>query len=65
MSQMLTRPAEARVAPETCPFCKSGDVKTTSKNVTAATYWRCASCGQIWNAGRLSQGWRPPSGRFR
>ena len=47
---MYTQSPEAGVAPKTCPFCNSVDVKTTSKEVNAATYWRCASCGQIWNA---------------
>jgi ribosomal protein L37AE/L43A len=36
-----------------CPFCQSGNVSTTSKAVTAATYWRCHACGQIWNGTRL------------
>lgn len=61
---MHTPPSDARVAPKTCPFCSSGDIKTTSKEISAATYWRCASCGQIWNGDRLSHGWRRPSGRF-
>jgi transposase-like protein len=61
---MYTQSPEAGVAPKTCPFCNSVDVKTTSKEVNAATYWRCASCGQIWNASRLSHGWRRPSARF-
>ena len=61
---MHTQPTEAGVAPKTCPFCNSVEVKTTSKEVSAATYWRCASCGQIWNASRLQHGWRTPSGRF-
>jgi hypothetical protein len=61
---MYTQPPEASVAPKCCPFCNSVDIKTTSKEVNAATYWRCTSCGEIWNAGRLSHGWRRPSGRF-
>jgi transcription elongation factor Elf1 len=39
--------------PTSCPFCRSPSVSTTSKNVSAATYWRCATCGQIWNPARL------------
>jgi transposase-like protein len=61
---MRPQPTDASAAPKTCPFCNSADIKTTSKNVTAATYWRCASCGQVWNAGRLSPGWRRATGRF-
>jgi transposase-like protein len=61
---MNIRPPEASVAPKTCPFCNSVDIKTTSKEVNVATYWRCASCGQIWNADRLLHEWRRPSGRF-
>ena len=61
---MNARPIEARAAPKTCPFCNSVDVKTTSKDVNDSTYWRCASCGQIWNASRLSHRSQMPSGRF-
>jgi transposase-like protein len=41
-----------------CPFCKSPDVTTTNKVVTASTYWRCLACGQIWNPGRLLPEWK-------
>ena len=61
---MYIQPTTGSVTPKTCPFCNSVDVKTTSRNVTAASYWRCASCGQIWNASRLLPGWRRPYGRF-
>lgn len=36
-----------------CPFCRSQEVSTTSKAVSDATYWRCGTCGQIWNQSRL------------
>jgi len=39
--------------PSSCPFCRSPSVSTTSKTISAATYWRCATCGQIWNPARL------------
>jgi transposase-like protein len=39
--------------PTSCPFCRSASVSTTSKVVSAATYWRCTTCGQIWNPARL------------
>jgi transposase-like protein len=61
---MYHEPAPAPLtAPEVCPFCRSVDVKTTSKDVTVSTYFRCTACGQIWNAGRLQRGSRP--GSFR
>ena len=54
----------APLVPDACPFCKSQDVKTTSKEVNASTYWRCGTCGQVWNAGRLQYGRSGPYGRF-
>ena len=57
---MLATSAPASSEPVACPFCKSRDVKTTSKEVNASTYWRCTACGQIWNASRLQQGQRTP-----
>ena len=51
---IATSPGEATVAaPAGCPFCKSEKVVTTSKALTVATYWRCETCGQIWNPSRL------------
>jgi transposase-like protein len=64
MRRMHPQPSEAPVAPEICPFCNSREIKTTSKTVTAASYWRCTSCDQIWNASRLSPQWRRPTRRF-
>jgi transposase-like protein len=61
---MYTKPPETD-APKSCPFCNSVNVRTTSKEVSVLTYWRCAACGQIWNASRLLPGWRRPSGRFK
>jgi len=38
----------------TCPFCHSELVTTTSKSSGAQdVYWRCHTCGQIWNSARL------------
>lgn len=59
-----SRPAEATVASEACPFCHSRDVTTTSKEVNDSTYWRCTACGQIWNAARLQHPQPRPYGRF-
>jgi len=39
-------------APNVCPVCRSDEIMTTSKTVSAATYWRCKKCGEIWNVGR-------------
>jgi transposase-like protein len=36
-----------------CPICRSREVSTTSKTVSDATYWRCHTCGEIWNQSRL------------
>jgi transposase-like protein len=44
--------AERPRAPSECPVCSSTDVATASKTVTAESYWRCAACGEVWNAGR-------------
>jgi transcription elongation factor Elf1 len=46
-------PKAAPEKPGTCPFCRSLDLSTTSKAISAETYWRCAKCGQIWNQSRL------------
>ena len=46
------------VPPAACPVCKSRDLTTTSKTVTSATYWRCLTCGEVWNAERLEAGSR-------
>lgn len=45
--------------PDRCPQCGSPRVKTTTKPVTASTYWRCEACGEIWNVGR-----RLPTSRY-
>lgn len=53
------------VTPSTCPFCAGTDVGTTDRTVSASSYWRCAGCGQIWNAGRFRGTRVPPSSRWR
>jgi len=42
-----------RLTPAACPFCGSSKLKTASEKVDASTYWRCETCGQMWNVGRL------------
>ena len=38
--------------PSRCPSCRSNDLVTTSKVVSADAYWRCCACGEVWNNGR-------------
>jgi transposase-like protein len=45
-------------SPTSCPVCRSRELTTTSKTVTSASYWRCLTCGEIWNAERLEAGSR-------
>jgi transposase-like protein len=40
------------IVPAQCPKCRSKDVSTVSKVVSAESYWRCGGCGEVWNAGR-------------
>ena len=42
----------AIIVPAYCPKCRSREVTTTSKVVSAESYWRCGGCGEVWNAGR-------------
>jgi ribosomal protein L37AE/L43A len=46
-----------------CPFCASDRVSTTTKTPAPSTYWRCHSCGEIWNPGRAAAA--PPFRRVR
>jgi ribosomal protein L37AE/L43A len=45
-------PKEQTEPPDRCPECRSPRVKTTSKPITASSYWRCEACGEIWNVDR-------------
>ena len=38
--------------PVACPTCRSTSIATTAKNPDSGSYWRCAVCGEIWNASR-------------
>jgi transposase-like protein len=44
---------ELQAKPTTCPFCRSAKIVTASKHVDSSAYWRCETCGQVWNVGRL------------
>ena len=32
-----------------CPKCRSKNVCSAAKNPTPDSYWRCATCGEVWN----------------
>ena len=38
--------------PTACPHCRSSSIVTTAKTPSSSSYWRCTSCGEIWNDGR-------------
>jgi transposase-like protein len=44
--------------PSACPACRSAAITTTAKSPDANSYWRCASCGEIWNMSRREVGRR-------
>jgi transposase-like protein len=47
------------VAP-VCPVCRSAVVVCTNgKPASDNSYWRCDTCGEIWNPSRLSLRPRP------
>jgi predicted Zn finger-like uncharacterized protein len=51
-------------APASCPACKSSSIVTTAKIPDADSYWRCTSCGEVWNdSRRQTQRYRMPGWR--
>ena len=38
--------------PASCPTCQSSSILTTAKVPDSNSYWRCQSCGEIWNGAR-------------
>ena len=44
-------------APGKCPQCGGRQLTTTSKRIDRDSYWRCLSCGEVWNSNRHE----PPS----
>lgn len=42
----------ARRAAGACPVCGSSSIVTTAKKPDADSYWRCESCGEVWNVAR-------------
>lgn len=53
MKSVSVREPHDLPAKPACPMCRSREVSTTSKTVSEATYWRCHTCGEIWNQSRL------------
>lgn len=49
---------EVSHAPAHCPSCRSRAIVTTSKRIDASAYWRCESCGEVWNVARQRAGTR-------
>ena len=52
-----------RAVPASCPTCRSSAIVTTAKIPDADSYWRCTSCGEVWNDSRRqpqygARGWR-------
>jgi formate dehydrogenase maturation protein FdhE len=43
-------------APSTCPACGSGKISTAAKNADVNAYWRCDTCGEVWNVARRAGG---------
>ena len=42
----------ADIAP-TCPLCHTSHATMTRAALLEGAYWRCARCGQMWDAMRL------------
>jgi transposase-like protein len=49
---------EVFVPPSRCPSCGGKELTTTSKAADRTAYWRCLTCGEIWNLERRSAGAR-------
>ena len=43
---------EPREPPTICPFCRSAKLVAAGKSVSDSTYWRCETCGEMWNPSR-------------
>lgn len=41
------------VVSPTCPLCHTVTATVTHEALQAGAYWRCATCDQVWSAGRL------------
>ena len=52
MNDVASIAPSAHVAPVICPACQSSSIVTKAKKPDADSYWRCTSCGEVWNASR-------------
>jgi transposase-like protein len=49
----ISRPDTPPVnTPSSCPACGSAHLTTVGKAVGETTYWRCCTCGEVWNPQR-------------
>jgi transposase-like protein len=58
---MTNRQPEPNVVaqpPVRCPGCGGRELTTTDKAIDRNTYWRCLSCGEVWNLDRRDTGSR-------
>lgn len=46
----LSRPALEGTG--SCPACRSTSITTKSVSRDENAYWRCLTCGEVWNNGR-------------
>lgn len=46
--------------PASCPTCQSSSIATTAKTPDSSSYWRCTTCGEVWNDSRrqAARRWR-------
>jgi len=52
LSVAPNRPAAAVAPAANCPFCHSRTIETADSVVTDASYFRCLTCGEVWNPSR-------------
>jgi hypothetical protein len=55
--------SEPSAPPDYCPACGGKALSTAAKHPDAASYWRCAACGEVWNALRRAPGAGDAGGR--
>lgn len=51
MTSNQSEPVRTNTLP-VCPACQSPAVTTAAKHPDANSYWRCETCGEMWNIGR-------------
>jgi transposase-like protein len=44
--------APAIELPTRCPACRSPEISSGTATPDVNAYWRCAACGEVWNAAR-------------